>query len=281
MSKPALPPISDAVILMAGTGSRLRPDGVTLPKPLFPLLGRPLISHVLETLARAGITRVHAVVGYEREILMRELPGLAPSGLELQFVHNDEWTKQNGISVLAAAPSVTVPFLLTMSDHLFDDSIIKILEHESALDCLNLAIDRKIESVFDLDDAMKVKTRDGKIRFIGKTLTDYDAVDTGMFICAPVVFDYLERAKVNGDCSLADGVRLAASEGKVRAVDIGDAWWQDVDTPEMLAQAELRLRSRSGLRSDRPLSTGAQRRDSGQDKTHDADCQPQMENPLR
>ena len=51
------------------------------------------------------------------------------------------------------------------------------------------------------------------------------------------IFDYLERAKSGSrgsDCSLADGVRLMAGDDKVRAIDIGDAWWQDVDTPQML-----------------------------------------------
>jgi 1L-myo-inositol 1-phosphate cytidylyltransferase len=273
--------ISDAVILMAGTGSRLRPDGVTKPKPLFPLLGRPLISYILETLSRIGITDVHAVVGYESEILTSEIPRFAPADLKLHFVHNAEWAKQNGISVLAAARSVQAPFLLTMSDHLFDDSVLQTLIRFSAPNCVNLAVDRKIDSVFDLDDAMKVRTQDDRILSIGKKLTDYNAVDTGAFVCAPVLFDYLEQTKVKGDCSLADGVRLAASEGKARAIDIGDAWWQDVDTPEMLAEAELRLRSRSGLHGARPFSPGAQRRDSGQDKTHNADRQPQMENPLR
>ena len=38
--------------------------------------------------------------------------------------------------------------------------------------------------------------------------------------------------------ALADGVRLMAEEERRLAVDIGEAWWQDVDTPEMLAQAE-------------------------------------------
>ncbi len=55
------------------------------------------------------------------------------------------------------------------------------------------------------------------------------------------MFEYFERAKQRGDCSLADGVRLMAADNKVRAIEIGDAWWQDIDTPEMLQQAEKKL----------------------------------------
>ena len=79
------------------------------------------------------------------------------------------------------------------------------------LDQLNLAIDRKLDSIFDLDDAMKVQTRGNQIAAIEKNLRDYDAVDTGLFVCPLEIFDYLERAKQSGDCSLADGVRLMAS----------------------------------------------------------------------
>ena len=86
---------------------------------------------------------------------------------------------------------------------------------------------------------------------IGKTLASYDAIDTGIFLCPNGLFDYLTRAKKNGDCSLADGVRLMAKEGKVRAIDIGDAWWQDVDTAEMYAQAEAHFREVAGSQARR------------------------------
>ena len=77
---------------------------------------------------------------------------------------------------------------------------------------------------------------------IGKNLATYDAIDTGLFICPEPLFDALRRAQRKGDCSLADGVRLMAAEGNVIAVDIGEAWWQDVDTPEMRAHAEAHFR---------------------------------------
>ena len=84
---------------------------------------------------------------------------------------------------------------------------------------------------------MKLRTKADRVTTIGKDLKDYDAIDTGLFICPTEIFDYLGQAIRAGDCSLADGVRLMAADGKVRAIDIGDAWWQDIDTPEMLAKA--------------------------------------------
>jgi 1L-myo-inositol 1-phosphate cytidylyltransferase len=243
--------ISDAVVLMAGSGSRLRIAGRTPLKPLVPLLGRPLISYTLEALCGVGITTVHAVVGFEAETLRRELPALAPDELTLHFVENPDWRKQNGVSVLAAAPHVRAPFLLTMSDHLFDPVILDLLVRSGPPERLHLAVDRKLASIFDPDDAMKVQTRGDEIVTLGKELHQYDAIDTGLFLCAADLFDHLAQVQcVMGDCSLADGVRSLGALGLARAVDIGAAWWQDVDTPEMFAVAEAHLRARAEARRD-------------------------------
>jgi choline kinase len=106
---------------------------------------------------------------------------------------------------------------------------------------LNIAIDRKLDSIVDLDDAMKVQTRGNKVTGIGKNLRSYDAIDTGLFVCPSDIFVYLEQAKSkNGgsDCSLANGVELMAADGKVRGIDIGSARWHDIDTPRVLEHAE-------------------------------------------
>ena len=237
--------IREAVILMAGSGSRLRSAEHDLPKPLTPVLGRPLISYTLDTLAGAGITKINIVVGYESDRLTAAVAELAPTNVTLSFVLNPEWQKQNGISLLAAAKNVTSNFLLTMSDHLFDNVIVDLLTESTRPGLLNLAVDRKVDSIFDLDDAMKVQTKGDRVIAIGKDLTNYDAIDTGLFVCPLEIFAYLERAKENEDCSLAQGVRLMAADKKVRAIDIGDAWWQDIDTIEMLQHAEKHMTEES------------------------------------
>lgn len=223
---------------MAGTGSRLRASSKSLPKPLVPIRGRPLISYTLDALREVGITTLHAVVGWESEMLLEGLAPLIPEGIRLHPIHNAEWQKQNGVSLLCAAPHLTAPFLLLMGDHLFEPRLLEMFVREATPELLNLAVDRKISSIFDLNDAMKVQTDEGRIVAIGKTLASYDAIDTGIFVCPLEIFCYLARARQHDDCSLADGVRSMAADNKVRAVDIGSAWWQDVDDSGMLAQAE-------------------------------------------
>jgi len=233
--------ISDAVVLMAGRGARL---GASAPKPLAQLFGRPLLAYTLDALARAGIKRVYAIVGFQKNLVIAGAKSLIPGDLDVRFIENPEWQKQNGVSVLAAAQHIASPFLLTMSDHLFDQTIVDLTLGNAAPDQLNLAVDRKIDSIVDLDDATKVETRGDRIVAIGKQLEHYDAIDTGLFVCPPDIFTYLERVKRDGDCSLSDGVRAMAEDGKARAIGIGDAWWQDVDTPQMFTAAERKLAAR-------------------------------------
>ena len=233
--------VSDAVILMAGLGSRLRSTGNDVPKPLIQIAGRPVFSYTVDALKTAGIETVHVITGFNGDEVLAGLEPLVPRGMQLHAIHNPDWKKQNGISVLAAKPHVRSPFLLTMGDHLFGPLIVDLAIHNANLNLLNVAVDRKLDSIFDLPDAMKIKTTTDRVMAIGKNLKDYDAIDTGLFVCPTEIFNYLERAKRGGDCSLADGVGAMAAAGKVRAIDIGEAWWQDIDTPEMLAAAEKAL----------------------------------------
>lgn len=229
---------------MAGTGSRLRGSAETIAKPLIPIGGRPLISYTIESLDRAGVTTIHAVVGPNGEELAAAVGPLLPTHIRFNAISNENWRKQNGVSLLAAAGQVRSPFFLAMGDHLFQTPILETLVAEGDTTRLNLAIDKKIDAIFDLDDAMKVRVEESRIVAIGKKLEDYNAIDTGIFVCPETIFESLRRVMKEGDCALADGVRLMAEEGNALAIDIGDAWWQDVDTPEMLARAEEEMRVR-------------------------------------
>lgn len=238
-----------AVILAAGMGTRLGlgPDSnAAVPKPLVTFGRRPLVLWILEALQRCGIEHVTLVAGWRGEVL-REFVATRPvPGLTLDTVWNDEWTKSNGISLLKARDAVAEPFLLLMSDHVFEDRLVAdLLRTPLGDDEVVLAVDRRVDAVFDLDDATKVRTaEDGeRIIAIGKELAVFDAIDCGVFLCQPAVFAALEAARVarGGDCSLSEGMRILAQDRRFRAHDIGGAFWQDVDTPAMFAHAERHL----------------------------------------
>ena len=231
--------VNECLILAAGNGSRIASVSGGAPKPLVPLRGVPLLEHVIRSCQEAGITRFVIVVGYRADLIRRWFAGRSFDGISVTLVENLEYNKANGVSALAAKNELRNPFLLLMSDHIFEPKTAKALLRQSLGDDeVILAVDSKIDRVFDLDDATKVQRESNYIVGIGKDLSSYDALDAGMFLCSPVLFNRLDSAKKNGDCSLSDGMRKLAQEWKLRAFDIGDGHWQDVDSPQALAHAE-------------------------------------------
>ena len=104
-------------------------------------------------------------------------------------------------------------------------------------------MDRKLDAIYDMDDATKVRLEGERIAAIGKELTDFNAVDTGLFACSDTLVAHLSEVEARrGDCSLTDGMRALIEQGRLRALDIGAAWWQDVDTPGALAHGIQLLR---------------------------------------
>ena len=234
-----------AVILAAGEGQRLRPEGYL--KPLTPLLGVTLLERVVLACRDAGVIECIVVVGYGKESIGKRLDELADrAGIAVRGVENPLWKEGNGTSALAAQPYIRGPFLLAMCDHVFDPAILKCLVNAASrnAECL-LAVDHRIKQVFRLYDATKVRLTDGTITAIGKDLQPYEAVDTGLFFCRPVVFNALQQAQAEGEGSLSAGWRRLIPRRQFQALDIGEAFWVDVDTPESLHYAERVLRSRT------------------------------------
>ena len=235
-----------AVILAAGEGQRLRPEGYL--KPLTPVLGTTLLERVILACSGAGVSECIVVLGYGKESIGERLDEFADrAGITVRGVENPHWEEGNGTSALAAQPYVSGPFLLTMCDHVFDPVILERLANSGGgneyAECL-LAVDYRIDKVFRLDDATKVQLTNSTITAIGKSLCSYTAVDVGLFFCQPQVFDVLRQARAAGEGSLSAGWRRLIPRRQFQALDIGEAFWVDVDTPDSLQHAERVLRTR-------------------------------------
>ncbi len=235
-------PVRDAVILAAGNGDRFQ-NGTRQSKLLHPVLGQPLILRTLATAAEAGITSFHIVVGYQGDRVRQTIERGAPRGTALRFTHNPDWHLENGVSVLAVRDRRRARrFALLRGDHLFEAPVLsrllalKVPPNESVL-----AIDRGAVPPEVAAEATKVRLSGDRITAIGKDLDTYDALDTGLFVCAPELFPALEIARLSGDTTLSGGIRQLAARGLMRGADAGPATWCDIDTVDDLASAETLL----------------------------------------
>ena len=223
-------------------GRQRKPNVCDLRKatqPLVPLRDTPLLRHVIVGAREAGITKFVIVTGYRSDLIIEWYAHNPVAGVKVEWVLNPDYHMANGVSVLKAKRAISGPFLLLMADHIFETATARrLLRQPLKKDEVILGVDSNIDRVFDLDDATKVKLNGDHIVQIGKDLSSYDALDTGMFLCTPALFHWLEAAQKDGNCSLSDGMKLMDQRNALRAFDIGDAIWQDVDTPEALANAD-------------------------------------------
>ena len=244
------------LIIAAGQGTRLKAKGEI--KPLVPLLGVPLIERVIRSAIEGGADDFVVITGYQGEQVSNFLQPLAKRlSVAITLIQNDDWKKENGFSVLKARDILTEPFLLLMSDHLFDPTIIRSLQAQTLSDgevLLAVDIDKR-NPLIDIDDVTKVHIKEGDILNIGKTIDDFNAFDTGIFLCTPAIFEALERAcEVHNDTTLSAAIRVLAEDNKAKAVQT-QGFWIDVDDVKAYQKAEkAMLASMRGKGNDGPVS---------------------------
>lgn len=219
-----------ALVLAAGEGSRLRKHAEQ--KPLLQVAGMPLIGRVLRGLAEAGVRNVWIAVGYKADVVRQQI-GEDYAGIEIRYINVEDWKKGNLYSLLAAQGIFQQSFLLCMGDHIFDPKIPKKLINSKFDSAIVLAIDKVSE------EDTKVLERDGTILDIGKKINQSNvAIDTGLFLCSPKVFEYANQAVKEGASELADCVRIAGRSGDAQVVDVSGHLWADIDTKQDFDRAK-------------------------------------------
>ena len=239
-----------ALIIAAGEGSRLGSLTKDEPKPLIQLLGLFLIERVILTARQSGIREFIIVTGYLGERIKERLDNGNRYGIKITYIENRDWQKGNGISVLKAKELLNENFALLMSDHIFADRILKELIDYNIRSSVVLAIDRKKP----LPEDTKVLEKKGKIVDIGKDIKESNCIDTGIFLCSPKIFHYIEKIVAEGKTKLADGIAKAVENRDAEIFDITQIdgyipsmrkeikpFWIDIDTKEDLIKAKKLL----------------------------------------
>jgi CDP-L-myo-inositol myo-inositolphosphotransferase len=246
--------VTQALVLAAGRGRRLNHDQ---PKPLYPLLGVPLLARSLFTLEAAGITDAYVVLGHEADEVRAAIDGIDQLKVRVHWLYNADWKRPNGLSVLTAESLLDRPFILAMGDHLFESGSIEVLtDGARSLQGVDLLVDRRhINGDHDLAEATKVRVDGDRIVEIGKSLDPFDGLDTGLFLAAPEIFGALREACAEGGETLSDGVQKLAAAGRARAIDGGDLFWHDIDEPEDARVAQSKLLAGLRTEKDGPIAS--------------------------
>jgi 1L-myo-inositol 1-phosphate cytidylyltransferase len=227
-----------AVILAAGMGSRIGDLGS--PKPLVLLNRKPLIEHVMERLKQAGVDRFVVVTGYDRQILEPALDEIATRrSWIIATAYNPDWQKPNGVSLLSARTLLAPKFLLTMSDHIVDPALTRIVLDAAKTDSRPvLGVDFDLTNpLVDMEDVTRVQIDNGSVTRIGKRIEPYNGFDTGVFVGTRALLDTLARLQEEGrNPSLTDAVQ--AMPEPIMAADVSGKMWVDVETLRDFAVAK-------------------------------------------
>lgn len=231
--------IDTCLIVAAGKGTRFK--GIGDLRPLVNLCGKPLIEHAMVTATSSGVTNFVIVVGYKAKVLSNFLQTLKSKyPWEITIVENTDYEKSNGVSVLSAEPYLRDEFFFVMCDHVVDAAIYEHLQSTTLpRGAVGLGVDRRLNNTdVDVNDVTKVWTLDDKVQNIGKAIEKYNAYDVGIFRANPNFFSAIRKSlDATGDCSISGGMRELAKEDKAIAIDIGNARWIDVDSPDMHRRA--------------------------------------------
>jgi len=239
-----------AVILAAGSASRLRPYSDESPKTLLPVAGVPILRRQMTTLLRAGFDQFVIGTGYLEHMVRDAVRSWFP-GLDVTFVTNADYrTTNNAYSLYLARTQVeNAGFLLLDGDVVFDLAVIEELI-ERGPDCL------AVRSVGELglEEVKVTADNEDRILAIGKPVPIRSAmgesVGVQLFSAAASkrLFGALhtrvsEQGLVNEYYESA--IQQLLDEGlTLYGVDIGSMYASEIDTIEDLIAANERLAQR-------------------------------------
>lgn len=232
--------IDTAVLLAAGRGTRLGALTSDTPKPMLDIAGAPLISHIVDVLAGAGLKHFIVVTGY----LSEQIEGWAKTyeqqnpGIRLATIRQPELNGTGG-AMLAVKPHVAgrLRFICGWGDILMDRANYpRFIHHARSGEYdLLLAVNRvkdpfKGAAVY-VDSRMRVERIDEKPAE-GTAKTEWN--NAGLFAAGQIIFEYLVQLKpsARGELEVPAAITQMIGDGRVvRAVDMR-GFWSDIGTPK-------------------------------------------------
>ncbi|NBN88937.1 MAG: NDP-sugar synthase [Actinobacteria bacterium] len=229
----------DAVILVGGFGTRLRPLTLSVPKPLLPVGNVPIVERIIASLERAGVTRAVLALGFKPEPFIAAFPDGRCGGVALDYAVEPEPLDTAGAIAFAARHArISSTFVVANGDILTSLDVSRIVDfhrESGAEGTLHLVpVDDPSQfGVVETDPSGRVR------RFVEKPAPGQSTsrnVNAGTYVLEPSVID---RVPLGGKVSIERVVFPAMVESaSLFAVATDDAWI-DTGRPETFLAANL------------------------------------------
>lgn len=235
-----------AVVLAAGTGSRLGEVTKARTKGMVPVKGKKLIDYLFEFFDMDFFDDIIVVGGFCYEDLKVHIENRGYD--KVRVIENRDYLKGNIYTLKKALDEFSgESFLITNVDHIYPSVMFDRMKKSFSGITAMCDFDRKLS-----DDDMKVAlTKDKRIKGINKKLSEYDCGYIGMtYVDSSVEKTYRNTVDMAiqkfGEKAVVENILQVLSEGENAPgiCDLSGIGWYEVDTPEDLEKAE------DGLSSD-------------------------------
>ncbi|MGH9136791.1 MAG: sugar phosphate nucleotidyltransferase [Acidimicrobiales bacterium] len=225
-----------AVIMAGGEGSRLRPLTSNQPKPMMPLVNRPMMEHIVQLLRRHGFDEIVVTLAFMPNAIRTYFGDGSEFGVRMVYATEEHPLGTAG-SVRNAMDELDERFLVISGDVLTDIDLTKLVtfhEKRKALATIGLvAVENPLEF------GIVITRDDGSIeRFLEKPTWGQvfsDTINTGIFVLEPEIFDYIDEGRPVDFSSEVFPKVLGAGEPLFGFVAAG--FWEDVGTLEAYVRA--------------------------------------------
>jgi len=230
-----------AVVMAGGEGTRLRPLTSRRPKPLAPVLNKPVMEHILLLLKSAGITDVVVTVHYMADALEGYFGDGSELGLNLIYSVEDTPLGTAGSVKQAEEYLRDGTFVIVSGDALTDVNILEAVATHREKGADATLILKQVPN--PLEFGIVVTDDDGRIqRFLEKPSWGEvfsDTVNTGMYVLEPSVFEYMQPDKPY-DWSQDIFPRMLA-DGKVLVGHVMKGFWCDIGNLTQYREAQYEV----------------------------------------
>ena len=185
-------PISQAVLLVGGVGTRLRPLTYLMPKALLPVLNRPLISYELELLGRSSVPDVLLAVGDQASQLRDALGGGDSWGIHLTYVEEQRPLDTAG-AIKNAQELLAGDFFVFNGDLILDCDLAELARAHSESGAFVTILLRQVEDISHF--GLVQRDEEGFVTAFREKVevdaTGQRTVNAGVYVMATEVLDYI------------------------------------------------------------------------------------------